>query len=141
MTRVLKSKRIEPRSGEVRSLVVFLHGYGANGDDLLGLAEPLSEHLPDTLFVSPDAPENCTGSPMGFQWFPIPWIDGSSEEESKKGMLSAVVVICQIPEHPKKMGHRRGDSNILPLHAPQTNRHAPAQACWAMPSRPRIGPQ
>ena len=72
MTRVLKSKRIEPKSGEVRSVVVFLHGYGANGDDLLGLAEPLSEHLPDTLFVSPDAPENCTGSPLGFQWFPIP---------------------------------------------------------------------
>ena len=90
MTRVLKSKRIEPKSGEIRSVVVFLHGYGANGDDLLGLAEPLSEHLPDTLFVSPDAPENCNGSPFGFQWFPIPWIDGSSEEESKNGMLCAV---------------------------------------------------
>ena len=59
MTRVLKSKRIAPKSGELRSVVVFLHGYGANGDDLLGLAEPLAEHLPDTLFVSPDAPENC----------------------------------------------------------------------------------
>ena len=90
MTRVLKSKRIEPKSGEVRSVVVFLHGYGANGDDLLGLAEPLSEHLPDTLFVSPDAPENCTGSPLGFQWFPIPWIDESSEEESMRGMQAAV---------------------------------------------------
>ena len=90
MTRVLKSKRIEPKSVEVRSVVVFLHGYGANGDDLLGLAEPLSEHLPDTLFVSPDAPENCTASPLGFQWFPIPWIDGSSEEESKNGMLCAL---------------------------------------------------
>ena len=56
MTRVLKSKRIAPKSGELRSVVVFLHGYGANGDDLLGLAEPLAEHLPDTLFVSPDAP-------------------------------------------------------------------------------------
>ena len=52
MTRVLKSKRIAPKSGELRSVVVFLHGYGANGDDLLGLAEPLAEHLPDTLFVS-----------------------------------------------------------------------------------------
>lgn len=90
MTRVLKSKRTEPMSGDIRSVLVFLHGYGANGDDLLGLAEPLSEHLPDTLFVSPDAPENCAGSPMGLQWFPIPWIDGSSEEESKKGMISAV---------------------------------------------------
>ena len=58
----------------------FLHGYGANGADLLGL-DPLSKHLPDTLFIAPDAPESCAGSPFGFQWFPIPWIDGSSEEK------------------------------------------------------------
>jgi phospholipase/carboxylesterase len=69
---------------------VFLHGYGANGADLLGLADPLAEHLPDTLFVAPDAPENCAGSPLGYQWFPIPWIDGSSEEESSRGMQQAV---------------------------------------------------
>ena len=40
------------------------------------------EHMPDTLFLAPDAPEACAGSPMGYQWFPIPWLDGSSEEES-----------------------------------------------------------
>lgn len=90
MTRVLKSDRVEPVSGEMRSAVIFLHGYGANGADLLGLADPLGEHLPDTAFFAPDAPENCAGSPFGFQWFPIPWIDGSSEEESKAGMTRAV---------------------------------------------------
>ncbi|CUH88318.1 Carboxylesterase 2 [Phaeobacter sp. CECT 5382] len=90
MTRVLNAERKEPLSGVTRSIVVFLHGYGANGADLLGLADPLSEHLPDTLFVAPDAPENCAGAPMGFQWFPIPWIDGSSEEESMRGMNAAV---------------------------------------------------
>ncbi len=90
MTRVLNSVRKEPVSGDVRSVVVFLHGYGANGADLLGLADPLGEHLPDTLFVAPDAPEDCAGAPMGYQWFPIPWIDGSSEEESERGMNSAV---------------------------------------------------
>ena len=90
MTRVLNAGRKEPLLGETRSVVVFLHGYGANGADLLGLADPLSEHMPDTLFVAPDAPEHCAGSPMGFQWFPIPWIDGSSEEESQRGMQAAV---------------------------------------------------
>jgi len=90
MTRVLTAGRKEPLSGETRSAVVFLHGYGANGADLLGLADPLAEHLPDTLFVAPDAPEACAGAPMGFQWFPIPWIDGSSEEESMRGMMAAV---------------------------------------------------
>lgn len=90
MTRVLQAGRKEPLSGETRSVVVFLHGYGANGADLLGLADPLGEHLPDTLFVAPDAPENCAGAPFGYQWFPIPWIDGSSEEESRRGMEAAV---------------------------------------------------
>lgn len=90
MTRALQANRREPVSGETRSVVVFLHGYGANGADLLGLADPLGEHLPDTLFIAPDAPEACAGAPMGFQWFPIPWIDGSSEEESERGMMAAV---------------------------------------------------
>ena len=90
MTRVLTAGRKEPQSGDTRSAVVFLHGYGANGADLLGLADPLADHLPDTLFVAPDAPENCAGSPFGYQWFPIPWIDGSSEEESSRGMQQAV---------------------------------------------------
>lgn len=90
MTRVLTTGRKAPLSGETRSAVIFLHGYGANGADLLGLADPLAEHLPDTLFLAPDAPEHCAGSPMGYQWFPIPWIDGSSEEESMRGMQSAI---------------------------------------------------
>ena len=70
-------------------LVVFLHGYGANGADLIGLADPLMPHLPETAFVACDAPEACAGAPMGFQWFPIPWIDGSTEEASREGMARA----------------------------------------------------
>ncbi|MEL7100472.1 MAG: alpha/beta fold hydrolase [Pseudomonadota bacterium] len=89
MTRVLKAERRAPVSGDVRSVVVFLHGYGANGADLLGLADPLGEHLPDTLFVAPDAPETIPGMPNGYQWFPIPWIDGSSEDEAERGMNAA----------------------------------------------------
>jgi phospholipase/carboxylesterase len=90
MTRVLNAERRAAVSGETRSIVVFLHGYGANGADLLGLADPLGEHLPDTMFIAPDAPEACAAAPFGFQWFPIPWIDGSSEEESMRGMMQAV---------------------------------------------------
>ncbi|WP_425045340.1 alpha/beta hydrolase [Primorskyibacter sp. S87] len=90
MTRVLNAGRKEPLSGQTRSVVVFVHGYGANGADLLGLADPLGEHLPDTLFVAPDAPESIPGMPFGYQWFPIPWIDGSSEEEARRGMEMAV---------------------------------------------------
>ena len=89
MTRVLNAERKEPVSGTNRSFVVFLHGYGANGADLLGLADPLGEHLPDTLFIAPDAPESVAGAPNGYQWFPIPWLDGSSEEEAERGMAQA----------------------------------------------------
>lgn len=89
MTRVLQAGRKEPKSGETRSIIVFLHGYGANGADLLGIADVLAEHLPDTLFVAPDAPETIPMMPTGYQWFPIPWIDGSSEEESERGLMAA----------------------------------------------------
>jgi len=90
MTRILNGERRAAASGKGTSLVVFLHGYGANAQDLLGLADPLAPHMPDTVFVAPDAPEHCAGSPMGYQWFPIPWIDGSSEEDSAAGMERAV---------------------------------------------------
>ncbi len=89
MTRALQAERVEPLSGEARSVVVFLHGYGANGKDLIGLAEPLAEHMPDTLFVAPDAPERIAGLFGGLQWFPIPWIDGSSEEDAAAGLMAA----------------------------------------------------
>ncbi len=77
----LTGHRAAPRSGTIRSLVILLHGYGADGNDLFGLAGPLSEHLPDTAFRAPNAPERSRVNPMGYQWFPIPWLDGSSEAE------------------------------------------------------------
>ncbi|PFG62855.1 phospholipase/carboxylesterase [Thioclava sp. ES.031] len=89
MTRKLEVGRREPQSGTVKSAVVFLHGYGADGADLLGLADPLGQHMPDTLFLAPDAPEPCRAAPYGRQWFPIPWIDNSSEAESAQGLKDA----------------------------------------------------
>lgn len=76
-------------SGKPTSLVIFLHGYGADGADLLGLADPLAPHLPDTRFAAPDAPQPCLGAPYGRQWFPIPWLDRSSEAEALAGLQSA----------------------------------------------------
>ena len=86
----LQGGRRASQSGRTGSVVVFLHGYGADGADLLGLAEPLAPHLPDTVFVAPNAPEQCVVNPMGYQWFPIPWIDGSDPEERERSMVSAV---------------------------------------------------
>jgi phospholipase/carboxylesterase len=86
MTAGLKFGRRAPVSGKVRNMVVFLHGYGANGDDLLGLADPLSGHMRDTVFIAPDAPDACSGTPFGRQWFGIPAFDGSSLADAMAAM-------------------------------------------------------
>ncbi|MDY0881220.1 alpha/beta hydrolase [Dongia soli] len=61
-----------PRSGAApKKLVVFLHGYGSNGDDLISLAPYWAPLLPDAAFLSPNAPFPCEMSPYGFQWFSL----------------------------------------------------------------------
>jgi phospholipase/carboxylesterase len=57
--------------GDPQSLVIFLHGYGSNGDDLIGLAPYWQAALPDTLFIAPNAPQPCPGAPGGYQWWPL----------------------------------------------------------------------
>jgi phospholipase/carboxylesterase len=89
VTRTLKFGRRASASGQTKSLLIFLHGYGADGADLLGLADVLAPHLPDTVFMAPDAPEPCVGNPFGRQWFPIPWLDGSSEVAAAMGLAAA----------------------------------------------------
>lgn len=61
--------------GPARHLVVFLHGYGADGNDLIDIGRYWAAALPDTAFVSPHAPEPCGQAPMGRQWFDLPAID------------------------------------------------------------------
>ena len=58
----------------LRQLVVLLHGYGADGKDLLGLAPFFARLLPDAEFMAPNAPERCDMG-FGYQWFPIANLD------------------------------------------------------------------
>jgi phospholipase/carboxylesterase len=67
--------RVGPKSGKADSLIVFVHGYGADGEDLIGLAPYFQKVLPDTAFVSPNAPERIPGQPFGYQWFGITRLD------------------------------------------------------------------
>lgn len=90
---ILDGPRVDAASGEATSLVIFLHGYGADGNDLIGLAQPLASVLPNTAFVSPHAPEPCRAAPMGRQWFPISYLDGSSEQEMNEGFARAVDIL------------------------------------------------
>jgi phospholipase/carboxylesterase len=68
----LDGPRREPKSGPARNLVVLLHGYGASGEDLIGLAGAWQALLPQAAFVAPDAPELLPfASAAGYQWFPL----------------------------------------------------------------------
>ena len=85
----LTGPRHAPSSGQTKSLVILLHGYGADGNDLIGLAEPLSQYMPDTAFRAPNAPDRCSVNPMGYQWFPIPHMDGCTEEQARASLVTS----------------------------------------------------
>ncbi len=68
----LSGPRVAPRNGgAAKQLVVLLHGVGADGDDLIGLAPALAQFLPDAAFTAPNGPEPCDMAPFGYQWFSL----------------------------------------------------------------------
>ena len=67
---ILSGPVLEPQdSSKPSKLVIFCHGYGADGNDLIGLANYIQPQMPDAVFLSPNAPEKCGLNPMGYQWF------------------------------------------------------------------------
>jgi phospholipase/carboxylesterase len=75
MASLIDGPRLAPASGHVRQVVVFLHGFGADGHDLLEIGRQWQDWLPDTAFVAPHAPEPCSMAPSGRQWFPLTFRD------------------------------------------------------------------
>lgn len=72
----LSGPSVLPAAGTpVRQAVIFLHGYGADGNDLIDLAPILADVLPGTAFHSPDAPQPCEMGPFGRQWFSLSQYD------------------------------------------------------------------
>ena len=71
----LDGPRLEAKSGKAKQLVVFLHGYGADGNDLIDIGRAWQNLLPDAAFVSPHAPRPCGQAPMGREWFPLTFRD------------------------------------------------------------------
>jgi phospholipase/carboxylesterase len=82
----LSGPRLPPRSGRARQLVVFLHGYGADGNDLIDIGRQWQSVLPDAAFVSPHAPEPCGMAPSGRQWFALTMRD---PDERWRGVVKA----------------------------------------------------
>ncbi|BBE73121.1 alpha/beta hydrolase [Oharaeibacter diazotrophicus] len=85
MTRI-DGPRLPATGGPATALVVFLHGYGADGNDLIDIGAAWQPHLPGVAFVSPHAPEPCAMSPMGRQWFPLTLRD---DTERWRGVVHA----------------------------------------------------
>lgn len=89
MSANFKTYTFQPFSGNVpKSMVILLHGVGSNGQDLISLAPYLAKELPDTIFLSPDAPFEYDMAPPEFgpqmrQWF-------SLQDRDPKVMLSGV---------------------------------------------------
>src|SRR5580700_7391185 len=84
----LDGPRVPARSG-AKSLVILAHGYGSNGEDLIGLVPHWREALPDTAFVSPNAPEPCPGAPGGYQW----WGFGGGGGDRSAGVRTAAPIL------------------------------------------------
>jgi phospholipase/carboxylesterase len=89
-SRPLTGQRLAPLQGPATSLVVLVHGYGADGNDLISLAGEWQDLLPTTEFVAPNAPERVPGAPGGFQWFALTRRD---PEEMARGVRSAAPVL------------------------------------------------
>jgi len=84
---------ITPLSGErPKKLVVFLHGLGADGEDLIPLGQVFGQVLPDVQFVAPNAPQACDMAPFGHQWF-------SLQDRAYTAMLAGVEEAAPILNH------------------------------------------
>ena len=66
--------------------MVFLHGYGADGTDLIEIGRQWQNWLPDAEFVSPHAPERCAQAATGRQWFSLTMRD---PDERWRGVVAA----------------------------------------------------
>ncbi|MGB6350107.1 MAG: prolyl oligopeptidase family serine peptidase, partial [Pseudolabrys sp.] len=95
---------LEPRSGRARQLVVFLHGYGADGNDLIEIGRAWQGLLPDAAFVSPHAPRPCGQAPVGREWFPLTfrnpderWTGVNQAAPILESFLDAELNRCDLP--------------------------------------------
>ena len=71
MVSSIDGPRLAPLSGNTRQLIVILHGFGANGDDLIEIGRQWQPLFPDAAFLAPHAHEACPGAPGGRQWFSL----------------------------------------------------------------------
>ncbi len=87
MTVKLNGPRLEAKSRSAKQLIVLLHGYGSDGNDLIELGKLWRSILPDAVFLAPHAHERCVGAPTGRQWFALSTARGVDDERSADDRL------------------------------------------------------
>lgn len=102
MTPRLDGPRLEPASGRAKQLVVLLHGYGADGNDLIAIGHEWSKALPDAAFVAPFAHEPCEHMPSGRQWFRL--TDRNPHERWTGACAAAPVIDAFLDEELARRG-------------------------------------
>ena len=98
--------------------VIFLHGYGANGSDLIGLADPLAPHLPDTRFLAAEqmSPERCPGQSAGLPVLSDPELAQSRTPKASSARLGGpVTTACSTPGSTKSRRKERRKSRLCSL--------------------------
>jgi phospholipase/carboxylesterase len=71
LPKITNGRSLRPLAGgDPKQIVLLLHGYGSNGDDLIALAGQWQHLFPDTLFLAPNAPQRC-GMGAGYQWWAL----------------------------------------------------------------------
>ena len=99
---LIDGPRLPPAAGGApRQIVVFLHGYGADGNDLIALGREWARDLPHASFVSPHAPEPCGMSPMGRQWFNLSFRDPGELERgvTRSGPVLDAFLDAELKRH------------------------------------------
>jgi phospholipase/carboxylesterase len=132
MAAELNGPKLEPRSGPAQQLVVFLHGYGADGNDLIEIGRAWQQVLPQAAFVSPHAAEPCGQAPVGRQWFALTfrdpnerWLGVNKATPLLEGFLDAELGRRNLP--PSKLalvGFSQG--TMMALHVGLRRAAAPA---------------
>lgn len=112
---ILKSSSISPLEKSVEKLVIFVHGYGANGDDLISIGHEWQRALPHTLFLSPDAPFVCETFSEGRQWFSLGrwYTEGWDATRLLKGALDGVSELEAFIHHHQNLHQVSYENTIL----------------------------
>src|SRR5262249_24442907 len=103
--------RLPASGGKPKQLVILLHGLGADGNDLIGMAPYWAPLLPDAEFLSRNAPFPCDMAPFGYQWLSVR--DQSPAARLAGGRAAAAILDGFIDDELAKRGFTEADLALV----------------------------